>query len=471
MTSANTSPASIVPVGELGAVHFIGIGGSGMSGIARIMVMNGVDVSGSDAKESNVVDVLRTLGATVTIGHSAENLGAADTLVISSAIRKDNPELVEAQRRGLRILHRSGALASLMVDRRAVAVAGTHGKTTTTSMTTVALQACGVDPSFVIGGVLSTTGTNAHLGTGDVFVAEADESDGSFLLYEPAIGILTNVEADHLDHYGTPERVREAFIEFCDGIQTRGGTIIACADDPGSHDVALHSRRQGADVVLYGTSVDADLVLRDLDSGIGSTFVLDLPGRDDELRVELRQPGMHNALNATAAIAVAHSLGADVERAAAGLAGYGGTRRRFEERGIAAGVRVIDDYAHHPTEVRAVLSAARGVVTDGGRVWAIFQPHLYSRTMEFREEFGQALGLADEVVVLDVFPAREDPVPGVTGALIADRVPHGNVTYLESFAEAVPFVAARVKPGDLVLTVGAGDVTILGPELLSALEG
>ena len=212
-------------------------------------------------------------------------------------------------------------------------------------------------------------------------------------------------------------------------------------------------------------------MLRDLDSGIGSTFVLDLPGRDEALKVELRQPGMHNALNATAAIAVAHSLGGDVERAATGLAGYGGTRRRFEERGIAGGVRVIDDYAHHPTEVRAVLSAARGVVTDGGRVWAIFQPHLYSRTMEFREEFGQALGLADEVVVLDVFPAREDPVPGVTGALIADRVPHENVTFLESFAEAVPFVAARVRPGDLVLTVGAGDVTILGPELLSALEG
>jgi UDP-N-acetylmuramate--alanine ligase len=464
------SAANIVPVNELGAVHFIGIGGSGMSGIARIMVMNGVKVSGSDAKESSVVDVLRTLGATVTIGHSPDNLGDADTLVISSAIRKDNPELVEAERRGLRILHRSGALASLMADRRAVAVAGTHGKTTTTSMTTVALQACGVDPSFVIGGVLSTTGTNAHLGTGDVFVAEADESDGSFLLYEPAIGILTNVEADHLDHYGTPEKVRGAFIEFCNGIQSRGGTIIACADDPGSHDIAMQSRAQGADVVLYGTSEDADIVLRDLDSGIGSRFVLDLPGRDQPLPVELRQPGLHNALNATAAIAVADSLGADVERAVTGLAGYGGTRRRFEERGIAGGVRVIDDYAHHPTEVTAVLNAARGVVTDEGRVWAIFQPHLYSRTMEFREEFGQALGLADEVVVLDVFPAREDPVPGVTGALIADRVPHEHVTFLESFADAVPFVAARVKPGDLVLTVGAGDVTILGPELLSALE-
>ena len=464
------SPANIVPVSELGAVHFIGIGGSGMSGIARIMVMNGVKVSGSDAKESSAVEMLRTLGAAVTIGHSPDNLGEADTLVISSAIRRDNPELVEAQRRGLRILHRSGALASLMSDRRAVAVAGTHGKTTTTSMTTVALQACGLDPSFVIGGVLSTTGTNAHLGTGDVFVAEADESDGSFLLYEPAIGILTNVEADHLDHYGTPAKVREAFIEFCAGIQSRGGTIIACADDPGSADVAAHARAAGAEVVLYGTGPDADVVLRDLDSGIGSQFVLDLPGRSRPLPVALRQPGLHNALNATAAIAVADSLGADVERAAAGLDGYGGTRRRFEERGLAAGVRVIDDYAHHPTELRAVLNAARGVVTDEGRVWAVFQPHLYSRTMEFREEFGQALGLADEVVVLDVFPAREDPVPGVTGALISDRVPHGRARFIESFADAVPYVSARVRPGDLVLTLGAGDVTILGPELLSALE-
>lgn len=462
--------AEIVPATELGAVHFIGIGGSGMSGIARIMVMNGSTVSGSDAKESAVVDVLRALGARVEIGHAADNLGEADTLVISSAIRKDNPELVEAERRGLRILHRSGALAALMADKRAVAVAGTHGKTTTTSMTTVALQACGLDPSFVIGGVLSTTGTNAHSGTGDVFVAEADESDGSFLLYDPAIGILTNVEAEHLDYYGTPEKVQEAFVEFCAGIGARGGTVIACADDPGSRGVAAQARQQGTSVIFYGTSEASDIRLRELRSGLISEFVLDVPGREEPLAVSLRQPGTHNALNATAAIAVAHSLGADVDKAASGLGNYGGTRRRFEERGIAAGVRVIDDYAHHPTELRAVLSAARGVVTDEGRVWAIFQPHLYSRTMEFRAEFGEALGLADEVVVLDVFPAREDPVPGVTGALIADRVPHENVTFFESFSEAVPFVASRVRPGDLVLTLGAGDVTILGPELLTALE-
>lgn len=462
--------AEIVPATELGAVHFIGIGGSGMSGIARIMVMNGSTVSGSDAKESAVVDVLRALGARVEIGHAADNLGEADTLVISSAIRKDNPELVEAERRGLRILHRSGALAALMADKRAVAVAGTHGKTTTTSMTTVALQACGLDPSFVIGGVLSTTGTNAHSGTGDVFVAEADESDGSFLLYDPAIGILTNVEAEHLDYYGTPEKVQEAFVEFCAGIGARGGAVIACADDPGSRGVAAQARQQGTSVIFYGTSEASDIRLRELRSGLISEFVLDVPGREEPLAVSLRQPGTHNALNATAAIAVAHSLGADVDKAASGLGNYGGTRRRFEERGIAAGVRVIDDYAHHPTELRAVLSAARGVVTDEGRVWAIFQPHLYSRTMEFRAEFGEALGLADEVVVLDVFPAREDPVPGVTGALIADRVPHENVTFFESFSEAVPFVASRVRPGDLVLTLGAGDVTILGPELLTALE-
>lgn len=462
--------AEIVPATELGAIHFIGIGGSGMSGIARIMVMNGSTVSGSDAKESAVVEVLRALGARVEIGHTADNLGEADTLVISSAIRKDNPELIEAERRGLRILHRSGALAALMADKRAVAVAGTHGKTTTTSMTTVALQACGLDPSFVIGGVLSTTGTNAHSGTGDVFVAEADESDGSFLLYEPAIGILTNVEADHLDYYGTPEKVQEAFSEFCAGIGARGGTVIACADDPGSLAVGEQARQQGTSVIFYGTSEASDIRLRELRSGLISEFVLDVPGHTEPLAVSLRQPGTHNALNATAAIAVAHSLGADVVKAASGLGNYGGTRRRFEERGIAAGVRVIDDYAHHPTELRAVLSAARGVVTEEGRVWAMFQPHLYSRTMEFRAEFGEALGLADEVVVLDVFPAREDPVPGVTGALIADRVPHEHVTFIESFSEAVPFVAARVRPGDLVLTLGAGDVTILGPELLTALE-
>ncbi|MDN6529178.1 MAG: Mur ligase domain-containing protein, partial [Brevibacterium sp.] len=320
------STAEIVPATELGAVHFIGIGGSGMSGIARIMVMNGVTVSGSDAKESAVVEVLRTLGARVEIGHSADNLGEADTLVISSAIRKDNPELVEAEAKGLRILHRSGALASLMADKRAVAVAGTHGKTTTTSMTTVALQACGLDPSFVIGGVLSTTGTNAHLGTGDVFVAEADESDGSFLLYEPAIGILTNVEADHLDYYGSPEKVREAFVEFCAGIGADGGTVIACADDPGSLAVAGQARELGTSVILYGTSESADIRLRELRSGLVSEFVLDVPGEVEPLSVTLRQPGTHNALNATAAIAVVHSLGADVAKAASGLGNYGGTR-------------------------------------------------------------------------------------------------------------------------------------------------
>lgn len=465
------NPTEILPSTELGAVHFIGIGGSGMSGIARIMVMSGIPVSGSDAKESAVVEVLRTLGATVHIGHAPTNLGDADTLVVSSAIRADNPELVEARRRGLRILHRSGALASLMAGHRAVAVAGTHGKTTTTSMTTVALQACSLDPSFVIGGVLSTTGTNAHLGAGDVFVAEADESDGSFLLYEPAIGIITNVEADHLDHYGTPEAVRQAFVDFCTGLRTRGGALIACADDPGALDVGLDARSRGGEVVLYGTSETADVRIRDLDSGLGSRFLVDLPDRAEPLSVELRQPGAHNARNATAAIAVAFLLGADVERAAQGLAGFGGTRRRFEERGIAAGVRVIDDYAHHPTELRAVLTAARGVVTEEGRVWALFQPHLYSRTQGFRVEFGQALGLADEVVVLDVFPAREDPVPGVTGDMIAQQVPHSHVTYIESFTEVVPFVAPRVRPGDIVLTLGAGDITIIGPELLAALEG
>lgn len=460
----------IVPADELGVVHFIGIGGSGMSGIARIMLMNGVTVTGSDAKESAVVEVLRTLGATVYIGHSADHLGAADTLVISSAIREDNPELLAAREAGIRILHRSGALASLMSGQRTVAVAGTHGKTTTTSMTTVALQACGLDPSFVIGGVLSSTGTNAHSGTGDVFVAEADESDGSFLLYQAEIGILTNVEADHLDHYGTAEAVREAFVEFCTGIGERRGTVIACADDRGSLDVATEARAKGIDVLLYGRSEMADVRMSDLASGLGSSFVLHLPGRAEPLAVELRQPGEHNALNATAAISVAHRLGADVAKAAEGLGSYGGTRRRFEERGIAQGVRVIDDYAHHPTEITAVLKAARGVVNEEGRVWAIFQPHLYSRTMEFATEFGQALSLADKVVVLDIFPAREDPVPGVTGALIAEAVAIDDVTYIESFNEAVPFVADKVRPGDLVLTLGAGDVTILGPELLIALE-
>lgn len=456
---------------DLGHVHFVGIGGAGMSGIARIMLMRGVQVSGSDARDSRTVTLLRAQGATIEIGHDAAHVDGASTVVVSSAIRETNPELARARELGLRVLHRSEALASLMEGLRAVAVAGTHGKTTTTSMTTVALQHAGADPSFAIGGVLTSTGANAHNGTGDIFVAEADESDGSFLLYSPTVGIITNVEADHLDHYGTAEAVEAAFDQFCDRVRdTTGGTVIVCLDDAGSRRVGEHARERGVRVLFYGTGEDADVRIVDLDvSGRGAAFGLVIEGRRVG-SVTLQQPGVYNALNAAAAVGVAHVLGLPLDRALQGLEAFGGTRRRFELRGESGGVRVYDDYAHHPTEVTALLRAAKGVVDPGGRVFAIFQPHLFSRTQTFAKEFADALSLADEVIVMDVYPAREDPIPGVTGALISGQV-SVPVTFVPNFTDVVSQVRSRVRPGDIVLTVGAGDVTVLGPEILEALAG
>ncbi len=448
----------IPPAERLGAVHLIGVGGAGMSGIARILLSRGLKVSGSDARDSPALAALRAAGADVHVGHDAVHLGAADTVVFSSAVRETNPEIVEARRRGLVLLHRSQALAALMRGRRGVAVAGTHGKTTTTSMITVALQRCGADPSFAIGGELTETGENAVDGSGDVFVAEADESDGSFLCYRPAVAVVTNVEPDHLDHYGTPEAVAAAFDAFADGI-VPGGLLVACADDPGARATAaaVSRRRDDLRVLTYGQAPDSDVRIVELDvTGAGARFVLQPPstggpGPVPGLRMALRVPGRHNALNAAAAWAAATGLGFPPEEVAAGLETFGGTRRRFEAKGEADGVRVVDDYAHHPTEVAAVLAAARGVV-GAGRVVAVFQPHLYSRTRIFAADFGRALAAADEVVVADVV------------ALPAERV-----AYEPSWSQLAAAVARRAAPGDLVLTIGAGNVTDLGPEVLELL--
>ena len=464
-----TAPPPL-PAEELGRVHFVGIGGAGMSGIARIMLARGLSVTGSDAKESVTLAALRALGATVHVGHDAQHVGDADTVVVSTAIRATNPELLEATSRDLRVVHRAGALASVMVGRRAVAVAGTHGKTTTTSLLTVAIQHCGADPSFAIGGNLNESGANAHNGSGDVFVAEADESDGSFLLYSPYAAVVTNVEPDHLDHYGTPEAVAEAFEQFATRVDP-GGFLVTCADDPGAVRLAERARSQGIDVRTYGVSPDADLRLVELvTKGMGSSFEPVALGRRLG-RVDLRLPGRHNALNAAAALTVGIGLGFPVERLREGLASFTGTRRRFEHKGSVGGIRVYDSYAHHPTELTADLSAAREVA-DGGRVVVVFQPHLFSRTRFFAEDFGRALGLADEVVVMDVYAAREDPVPGVTGALVAAAVPlpPQQVVFEPSWSAVADHLAERAKPGDVVITCGAGDVTMIGPEVLSRLE-
>jgi UDP-N-acetylmuramate--alanine ligase len=464
-------PSSPVPAEELGRVHFVGIGGSGMSGIARILLARGLPVSGSDAKDSVTLAALRALGATVHIGHAAENVGEVDTVVVSTAIRESNPELQEARRRGLTVVHRAQALASVMVGRRAVAVAGTHGKTTTTSLITVALQHCGADPSFAIGGNLNESGANAHNGSGDVFVAEADESDGSFLQYAPTVAVVTNVEPDHLDHYGTPEAVEAAFDAFARRLEI-GGFLVACADDPGARRLATVAREAGVDVRTYGVDPDADLRLVDLATrGLGSTFEAVLLGRRLG-PVELRIPGRHNALNAAAALAVGAGLGFPVERLREGLGSFTGTRRRFEHKGTVGGVRVFDSYAHHPTELTADLVAAREVAGEG-RVVVVFQPHLFSRTRFFADDFGRALGLADEVVVMDVYAAREDPEPGVTGAIVAAAVPlpPAQVVFEPSWSAVAGHLADRAKPGDVVLTCGAGDVTMIGPEVLARLDG
>ncbi|WUH96358.1 UDP-N-acetylmuramate--L-alanine ligase [Spirillospora sp. NBC_00431] len=463
-------PRDVVPAGDLGRVHFIAIGGAGMSGIARIMLRRGLAVSGSDARDSELLTQLGDLGAKVFVGHDAAHVGDADTVVVSTAIRETNPELVAARERGLRVLHRSEALAALMAGRRAVAVAGTHGKTTTTSMLTVALQHAGDDPSYCIGGQLVTTGLGADEGTGDVFVAEADESDGSFLRYSPHIAVVTNVEADHLDNYGAFEKVKENFAAFA-GRVVPGGALVAGSDDPVARELAALARERGLSVTTYGEADDADLRITGFTPrGLGSSFEIEGLG---EVRLEV--PGRHYAHNATAAVAVARLLGHGFDAVRAGLASFTGSMRRLERKGEAGGVEVFDSYAHHPTELTADLEATRdylGQKGEGGRIVAVFQPHLYSRTRFFAAEFGAALGLADAAVVLDVYGAREDPEPGVTGALVADAVPARTRTVYVPVREEVPGVAAALaRPGDVVITLGAGDVTQLGPLVLERLAG
>ncbi len=465
---------------ELGRVHFVGIGGAGMSGIARILLARGVPVSGSDARESATSTALRDAGATVHIGHDGANVTGADTVVVSTAIRDANPEVVAAHKLGLRVLRRAAALAAVMAGRRGIAIAGTHGKTSTTSMLVTAAQACGADPAYAIGGDLVTPassggqaggGVNASDGTGDLFVAEADESDGSFLLLSPYAAVVTNVEADHLDQHGTAEQVAVVFEQFARRIDP-DGFLVSCADDPGARRTSVAAADAGLRVRSYGLT-DGDLRLEDLtEDATGTTWRPVLDGKPlDVDPVRMPVPGRHMALNSAAALLTGLELGLPAAGLIEGLGRYAGVRRRFELRGTAAGVTVYDDYAHHPTEVAAQLQAAR-TVAGAGRVLVAFQPHLFSRTVAFAADFGAALGLADEVVVLDVYAAREDPVPGVTGALVADAVPLpvDRVVFAPDRSTVATELARRARPGDLVITMGAGDVTALAPDILTALE-
>jgi UDP-N-acetylmuramate--alanine ligase len=455
-------------------VHLIGIGGAGMSALARLMLAQGVPVSGSDAKESRRLSALRALGAQVHVGHGIECLDGdppASVVVASTAIPPTNPEVVEARRRGLPVWTRAEALNAVMAGRQPIAIAGTHGKTTTTSMVTVALQACGEDPSFAIGSELQSSGTNAHWGTGPHFVVEADESDGSFLAITPRVAVVTNVEADHLDHWADLASIEDAFVRFCAATKETDGVAVLCVDDPGARRVAERARAEGVRVVTYGQSADADVRIVDpVASDRGWSFsVMDHGMRRGT--VALQVPGMHNALNAAAAWAVVSVLGAPVAEAAEGLEAFTGTQRRFELRGQVDGIRVYDDYAHHPTEVEVTLRAAREVAGEG-RVVVAFQSHRYTRTSIFAFDFGRALGLADEVVVLEVYSAGEQPIPGASGAVIAAAVPlpADRVHFEPSWAQVPRVVVERARTGDVVLTTGAGDVGLLAPQNVEMLR-
>ncbi|WP_130649588.1 UDP-N-acetylmuramate--L-alanine ligase [Egicoccus halophilus] len=442
-------------------VHLVGIGGAGMSGIARILLQRGHAVSGSDLQAGRSVAELQVLGARVEIGHDAANLRDAEIVVISSAVPADNPELVAAADTGLIVLRRAQMLAALMADERAVLIAGTHGKTTTTSMTVVALQAAGQDPSFAIGGSLNESGTNAHGGTDGVFVAEADESDRSFLYYVPDIAVVTNLELDHPDEFADEADVVRAFHEFL-ARRPQGAPVLLCADDPGSR--ALADDVAGP-IVTYGTDARADLRLLLGDDGVHELR----RGGEAVCQLRLAVPGRHNALNAAAALAVCDLVGVDLQSAADGLARFTGAARRFQRLGRAAEVEVVDDYAHHPTELRATLSAARS--TDAQRIVVVVQPHRYSRTQVLGAELGRAAAAADLVVVTDVYASSEAPVPGVTGRLVADaaEAAGAKVVYQAHLGDVVDALVEHVRPGDLVLTTGAGDVTQVGPALLARL--
>lgn len=461
----------------LGRVHFIAIGGSGMSAVARIMLARGVVVSGSDAKDSPILQTLRELGAEVFVGHDPAHVAGVDTVVISSAIPETNVELAAARAAGCVVLHRSQGLAATMHDSRPVAVAGANGKTTTTSMLTVALQAAGLDPSFASGGELTGQGTNAAWSGGDVFVVEADESDGSFLVYGPEVAIVTNVQPDHLDFYGTFDNVEAAYATFAESIRP-GGLLVACADDAGSARLAAKAAAAGTRVLTYGVDESADLTLADHradDEGIGTTTTLQLPGGGDAT-MRLATPGAHNALNAAAAyLAATEGFGADSALVLGGLAGFDGARRRFEVRGEVAGVTVVDDYAHNAGKVAAVVGTAAEIAARrGGRLHVAFQPHLYSRTRDFADGFAAGLAPADTVVLLDVYGAREQPMDGISSELIAaplrELPGERSVSVGGTFEAAATALAERASAGDLVLTVGAGDVTELAGLVLRALD-
>ena len=448
---------------DLGAVHFVGIGGSGMSGIARLFLAAGHTVTGSDVRDSDNIHALRELGATIHIGHDAANVGTADSLVVTGALWQDNPEYVLATERGLPVLHRSQALAWLIRSHRLASVAGAHGKTTSTGMIVTGLLGLGQDPSFVNGGVIESLGVSAGAGADDLFVVEADESDGSFLLYNTSVALITNVDPDHLDHYGSLEAFEAAFVEFG---QNATDLVVVSSDDPGA--VRVTAGLTDKRIITFGEADDATVRLHSVVTDGPVSFSVAWAGAD--YSATLRIPGRHNAINAAGAFAVLVGLGFEPAASLAAIAEFGGTERRFELHGNVRGVSVYDDYAHHPTEVAAALAAARTVV-GSGRIIAVHQPHLYSRTRLFAQEFADALEtFADQTIVLAVYGAREDPEPGVTGALVSDRFSDAShVAYIPEWQDAADYLGTIARAGDFVVTLGCGDVYRIVPQLLESL--
>ncbi len=465
----------MVEQSDIRAIHFIGIGGVGMSGIARVAYDQGIRVSGSDLRKSRYTDQLEEAGIVVHVGHAAENVPAdADVVVVSTAILPNNPELVEAQNRGIEIWHRAKMLACLGRNLETIAVAGTHGKTTTSSMLASVLDGIGLDPTFLIGGIVRQYGTNAHSGSGDFYVVEADESDKSFTYLSPRAVLVTNIEADHLDHYRDLDEIYAKFGEFVGSVPAHDGVAVVCGDDEA---LAQLARDRASSVVTYGFGDRCDVRVFDYEvSGVGSTFSVALAsGR--VVRASLKQnPGSHNALNAAGVIAMAEALSLDVDAVVAALAEFAGVKRRFDLVGEVGGVTVVDDYAHHPTEIAATIAAARKLPFS--RVHVLFQPHRYSRAPLFTEvlkdEFGSAFNQADTVTFMDVYPAGEAPVPGISGKtflnVVLDAPGHPEAHYVPRRMDVVPSMLSLVAPGDLVITMGAGDVTAVGPELIAALE-
>ena len=448
-------------------LHMIGIGGTGMSGIAEVLAQSDLTITGCDQAESDTLERLRGLGIDVEIGHSVSHLDGVDMLVISSAVPADNPEVAEAKRRGIIIVRRAEMLAELMRLKYGIAIAGTHGKTTTTSLIGTLLTEAGLDPTVIVGGRVRALGTGARLGRSDLLVAEADEFDRSFLRLSPVLAVITSIEVDHLDTYRDLDDIKQAFLTFADRVPFFG-RVIVCLDDANIQSVLPElSRRR---LVTYGLSPQADLSVVDVEPAPqGMRFgVRDSAGQLLG-KIDLPLPGLHNVKNATAAVAVGLVLDLSFEQIAAALAKFGGVHRRFELLGRWRGAWVIDDYAHHPTEVEATLQAARQSYPDG-RVIAVFQPHLYTRTRDHAQDFGRVLLSADRAIVTDVYPSREEPIPGVSGELVVDaavRSGHRHVEYCPQWQDAAERLAELASPGDVILTLGAGNIVQLADQLVA----